>query len=69
MVVFDFKDVFVIEKIKIFYGNYYVLNGFIDFFKGIEFKDLNFDKLINRVKDIKEIIIVMNFNVEGEFIV
>lgn len=66
MVVSDSKDVFAIEKTKTFHGNYHVLNGLIDFSKGIEPKDLNFDKLTNRVKDIKEIIIATNSNVEGE---
>src|SRR5690554_7341404 len=66
MVVSDSKDVFAIEKTKTFQGNYHVLNGLIDFSKGIEPKDLNFDKLTQRVKGIKEIIIATNSNVEGE---
>jgi len=66
MVVSDSKDVFAIEKTRTFNGKYHVLNGLIDFSKGIEPKDLNFDKLTSRVKDINEIIIATNSNVEGE---
>ncbi len=66
MVVSDSKDVFAIEKTGTFNGRYHVLNGLIDFSKGIEPKDLNFDKLTQRIQDIKEIIIATNSNVEGE---
>ena len=66
MVVADSKDVFAIEKTNIFNGTYHVLNGLIDFSKGIEPKDLNFDKLSNRLTDVTELIIATNSNVEGE---
>lgn len=66
MVVADSKDVFSIDKTKIFNGKYHVLQGLIDFSKGIEPKDLNFNALTSRLEGVKEIIIATNSNVEGE---
>ncbi|WP_025724960.1 recombination mediator RecR [Acholeplasma granularum] len=66
MVVSDSKDVFSIEKTNTFHGKYHILGGLIDFSKGIEPKDLNFDQLKLRIKDNIEIIIATNSTVEGE---
>ncbi|CDR31523.1 Recombination protein RecR [Acholeplasma oculi] len=66
MVLSDSKDVFAIEKTQTFFGKYHVLNGLIDFSRGIEPKDLNIDALAIRIKDTKEIIIATNSTVEGE---
>lgn len=66
MVVADSKDVYAIERTQNFFGKYHVLNGLIDFSKGIEPKDLNIESLGNRIKDAKEIIIATNGTVEGE---
>ncbi len=66
MIVSDSKDVYSIEKTGMYHGMYHVLNGLIDFSKGIEPKDLNFSTLKDRLKEIKEIIIATNGTVEGE---
>lgn len=66
MIVSDSKDVYSIEKTMMYHGKYHVLNGLIDFSKGIEPKDLNFLTLTQRLNEIKEIIIATNGTVEGE---
>jgi recombination protein RecR len=66
MVVSDFKDVLMMEKMKTYYGTYHVLGGLIDFSRGITDKDLNIDKLVSRIPSTKELIIATNGTVEGE---
>lgn len=66
MVVSDFKDVLMMEKMKTYYGTYHVLGGLIDFSRGITDKDLNIDKLVSRIPNTKELIIATNGTVEGE---
>ena len=66
MVVSDFKDVMMLEKMKTYQGVYHVLGGLIDFSRGITDKELNIDNLVHRSKDIKELIIATNGTVEGE---
>ncbi len=66
MVVADSKDVYAIEQTNNFFGKYHVLNGIIDFSKGIEPKDLNIETLSKRLDDTKEVIIATNGTVEGE---
>lgn len=68
MVVSDSKDVFTLEKMNTFYGQYHVLGGLIDFSKGITDKDLNIDELVKRIEDgnFSEIIVATNATVEGE---
>lgn len=67
MVVADSKDVFMMEKMETYNGSYHVLDGLIDFSRGITDKDLNVDSLIKRVdSNIKELIIATNATVEGE---
>lgn len=66
IVVSDSKDVFALEKMGTFHGVYHVLNGLIDFSRGIEPKDLNIDKLIKRSTQTKEIVVATNSTVEGE---
>ena len=62
------KDVLAMEKTNEFNGVYHVLNGAINFQKGIGVEDLNIKKLIDRSKDesISEIIIATNATLEGE---
>ena len=66
MVVSDSKDVYALERTQNYFGKYHVLNGLIDFSKGIEPKDLNIDSLGKRISNISEIIIATNGTVEGE---
>lgn len=68
MVVENIKDLYVIERLNVFNGVYHVLNGAINFQKGIGVEDLTINELINRAKgsDIKEIIIATNATLEGE---
>lgn len=68
MVVENIKDLYVIERLNVFNGVYHVLNGAINFQKGVGVEDLTINELINRAKgsDIKEIIIATNATLEGE---
>lgn len=66
MVVSDSKDVFAFEKMRTYFGKYHILEGLIDFSRGVGPEDLKIDSLLERVKDIKEIIIATNGTVEGE---
>ncbi len=62
------KDVYAFEKMKEYHGVYHVLNGYIAPSKGKSEEDINFDSLIERVKQntISEVILATNLNVEGE---
>lgn len=68
MVVSDSKDVFTLEKMETYFGQYHVLGGLIDFSRGITDKDLNIDALLNRIdnNNFKEVIVATNATVEGE---
>ena len=66
MVVSDSKDVFMMQKMGTYRGQYHVLGGLIDFSKGITDKDLTIDSLSLRIKNFKEMIIATNSTVEGE---
>ncbi|HHW79309.1 MAG TPA: recombination protein RecR [Acholeplasmataceae bacterium] len=67
MVVADSKDVFMMEKMQTYYGQYHVLGGLIDFSRGITHEDLNVDTLKLRINEnVTEIIIATNGTVEGE---
>lgn len=67
MVVADSKDVFMMEKMETYKGQYHVLGGLIDFSRGITDKELNIESLLNRVNEnTKEIILATNATVEGE---
>ncbi len=67
-IVEDSKSVFFIEKTKKYNGLFHVLNGLISPIEGVNPEDLNISTLINnRLNDnIKEIIIALNPNIEGE---
>lgn len=62
------KDVIAIEKAESFNGTYHVLGGVISPSKGKTIEDLNIPNLIARLKDgkVKEVILAMNPNVDGE---
>ncbi len=66
MIVSDSKDVFAFEKMRSYLGQYHILDGLIDFSRGIGPEDLNIESLLKRIKDIKEVIIATNGTVEGE---
>lgn len=66
VVVADSKDVFTLEKMGTYHGLYHVLNGLVDFSRGIEPKDLNIESLLDRAKETKEIVLATNSTVEGE---
>lgn len=67
-VVADPKDVFVLEGMHEFSGQYHVLGGTLSPMDGVTPKDLNIDSLIKRVKsgEIKEVILATNPDVAGE---
>jgi len=66
MVVSDIKDVIMMEKTRTYHGVYHVLGGLIDFSRGITHESLNLDRLVERIKEAKELIIATNGTVEGE---
>lgn len=68
MVVSDSKDVFTMEKMETYQGQYHVLGGLIDFSRGITDKELNITSLLKRIKEnnFKEVIVATNATVEGE---
>ncbi len=67
-VVEDGRDIIPLEKTKRFKGSYHVLGGKIDPLNGITPDKLNLKSLLERVAngDIKEIIIALNPDLEGE---
>jgi recombination protein RecR len=67
-IVEDSRDVMAMEKAQVYKGRYHVLNGVISPILGIGPEDLNFGKLIKRIeeKNIEEVIIATNPNIEGE---
>lgn len=66
MVVADSKDVFALEHMQTYQGRYHILNGLIDFSRGIEPQDLNIDSIQARLDRVEEVIIATNSTVEGE---
>jgi len=68
MVLADSKDVYMMEKMETYKGSYHVLDGLIDFSRGVTDKELNIDTLIKRINEgnVKELIIATNATVEGE---
>lgn len=67
-VVQDARDVAAMERIKEFKGLYHVLHGAISPMEGIGPDDIKIKELLFRLqqKDIKEVIIATNPNIEGE---
>ena len=67
-VVAEPSDVISIEKTNDFHGLYHVLGGTIDALGGVGPEDINVKELISRLVDetIKEIIIALNPNIEGD---
>lgn len=67
-IVADSRDIISIENTKQYQGRYFVLGGLLNTIEGIKPEDLNMAKLIARIKKggIKEIILALNPNIEGE---
>lgn len=62
------RDVFAMERIREFHGQYHVLNGAISPMDGIGPEDINLKSLILRLQqnDVEEVILATNPNIEGE---
>lgn len=67
-VVQDARDVAAMERIKEFKGLYHVLHGAISPMEGIGPEDIKIKELLLRIqgKEIKEVILATNPNIEGE---
>ncbi|MBQ7140757.1 MAG: recombination protein RecR [Bacilli bacterium] len=67
-VVEDTKNVILFEKLSVFNGIYFVLDGLISPLDGIGPEDLNIDELIKRIKEenISEVILAIKPSIEGE---
>lgn len=66
-VVQDPRDIVAMEKTREFKGIYHVLHGAISPLNGIGPDDIRIKELLSRMnKDIKEVIVATNPNVEGE---
>jgi recombination protein RecR len=68
-VVGEAKDVAVLERTREFQGRYHILEGVLSPLSGIGPEQLRIKELLNRIarnKDLKEIIIATDPNVEGE---
>lgn len=67
-VVQDPKNIIMFEKIGIYNGLYYVLDGLISPLDGIGPNDINLEKLLDQIKkdNIKEVIIAVKPSIEGE---
>ena len=62
------KDIMAVEKTSQYRGLYYVLLGALSPLEGVDGKDLNIGKLVNRIKqgEIKEVIIATDPDNDGE---
>lgn len=66
-VVQDPRDIVAMEKTREFRGLYHVLHGAISPLNGVGPDDIRIKELLNRIdKEVKEIIVATNPNVEGE---
>lgn len=65
-VVQSIKDVFAIEKSNSYNGLYHVLDGVISVKNGKLPEDLNIDSLLERLDDVKEVVVATNPNLDGE---
>ena len=65
-VVQNIKDVYAIEKSNSYKGLYHVLDGVISIKTGKLPEDLNIESLLERIENVKEIIVATNPNLDGE---
>ena len=68
IVVEDSKNVFLLEKLRVFHGKYHVLNGLISPLDGINPDDIGLEKLIDRItkEKFEEVIFAFKPSIEGE---
>ncbi len=68
MVVESIRDLISIEKINEYLGVYHILNGAINFSKGITIDNLNIDSLTSKIEsnEVDELILATNATLEGE---
>ncbi len=62
------QDLLSIEATGQFNGKYFVLGGLLNTINEVKPEDLNIARLLNKIKTdkVKEIILALNFNLEGE---
>ena len=60
------NDVVAIEKTGEYFGLYHVLHGILNPLEGITQDDIKIKELIERIRNIEEVIIAINPSVEGE---
>jgi recombination protein RecR len=65
-VVEDVADLWALERSGAYRGHYHVLGGTLSALDGVKPGDLNIDKLVERAKGAKEIILATNATVEGQ---
>ena len=66
MIVENSQDVVAIEKTNSYHGLYHVLGSLISSTKGIYPDDINFQKLLDRLNNVEEVIIVLTSSMDGE---
>ena len=68
LIVDDPKTIFLFEKLGMFHGKYFVLNGLINPLEGINPEDIGLNKLVERINEEKfsEIIFALKPSIEGE---
>lgn len=67
-VVEDTKNIISFEKLSVYNGLYFVLDGLISPLDGIGPEDININRLIERIKNenIKEVVLAIKPSIEGE---
>ena len=65
-VVEEYADLLAIEQTGAYKGSYHILGGSLSPLHGRGPRDLSFDMLFSRLKDVSEVIIATNPNFEGE---
>lgn len=66
MIVENSQDVVAIEKTNSYHGLYHVLGLLISSTKGIYPDDINFQKLLDRLNNVEEVIIALTSSMDGE---
>lgn len=67
-VVENTQDLLSLEATKQYHGQYFVLGGLINTIEDVKPSDLNIELLLKKIdkEKIKEVILALNFNLEGE---
>ncbi len=65
-VVEDVADLWALERAGVFRGRYHVLGGALSALDGVTPDRLNVSGLLERVKNVEEVILAMNATVEGQ---